>query len=198
MPGLHWFGTKAWQEEIYLAHHSEVGATLNCLKMLITFPLIKVFVCIVGFQKFFTHGHKFFWELLLLNCEFLEIIWTISKIHLLRNVTNQYVKQKWGITNNDCGVLCGIWQHCHHWGMTCHCCVRQLELVCFWSQECFVGSVLCLLEIQKEKKLALIFQQDCLEKVGSNKHARMFNQKMKSWNWNNLVAKSCLCRVLIS
>jgi hypothetical protein len=86
------------------------------------------------------------------------------------------------MTNNDFGVLCSIWQHCHHWGMACQCCVRQLELVCFWSRECFVGAVLCLLEIQKEKKLALIFQQDCLEKVGSNKHARMFNQKMKSWN----------------
>lgn len=55
--------------------------------------------------------------------------------------------------------------------------VRQLELVCFWLQECFVGAMSCLLEIQKEKKLALIFQQDYLEKVGSNKSARMFNKK---------------------
>jgi len=66
-------------------------------------------------------------------------------------------------------------------GVFCWCSAfghRSVLLVqCFWSQECFVGAVFCLLEIQKEKKLTLIFQQDYLVKEGSNKSARMFIKK---------------------
>jgi predicted HD phosphohydrolase len=54
-----------------------------------------------------------------------------------------------------------------------------------------------LLEILKEKKLALILQQDYLEKVGSNKSARMFNKKRNHGTEIKLVAKSFSCPVLI-